>query len=57
MRTLHRAEGDNLKGKSLASAVEDPAPESVFSEIQVLKANLEMPGISKKLFFEFLLVK
>jgi hypothetical protein len=57
MRTLHRAEGDNLKGKSLASAVEDPAPESVFSEIQVLKANLEMPGISKKLFFEFLFIK
>jgi len=57
MRTLHRAEGDNLKGEGLASAVEDPAPESVFSEIQVLKANFEMLGISKELFFKFLLVK
>jgi hypothetical protein len=57
VRSLHRAEGDNLKGKGLASAVEDPPPESVFSEVQVLKANLEMPGISEKLFFKLFLVK
>ena len=57
IRTLHRAEGDNLKSKGLASAVEDPAPESVLSEIQVLKPNFVMLGVSKKLFFKFLLVK
>lgn len=57
IRSLHRAEGDDLKGKGLASAVEDPAPESIFTKIQVLEANLEMPGISKKLFFKLFLVK
>ena len=43
--TLQRGKADDLKHKSLASAVEDPAPESVLTKVQVFETDLEMSGV------------
>lgn len=45
--TLQRGEADYLKHKSLASAVEDPAPESVLTKVQVFQTDLEVFGVTQ----------
>jgi len=42
MGTFQRAEGDNLNRECLTSAVEDPAPESVLSKVEVFEPNFKM---------------